>query len=57
MKQLRWLSTICAARPNGGPALSEIDGEPTDQPYGIREFGVRDINGVGIVFGQDIDHA
>src|ERR1043166_8948141 len=28
---------------------------PADQPYGIREFGVRDINGVGIVFGQDID--
>lgn len=27
-----------------------------DQPYGIREFGVRDINGVGIVFGQDIEH-
>ena len=25
------------------------------QPYGIREFGVRDINGIGIVFGQDID--
>ena len=31
--------------------------EPTDQPYGIREFGVQDINGVGIVFGQDIEHA
>jgi predicted enzyme related to lactoylglutathione lyase len=28
---------------------------PADQPYGIREFGVRDINGVGIVFGQDVD--
>jgi predicted enzyme related to lactoylglutathione lyase len=28
---------------------------PTDTPYGIREFGVRDINGVGIVFGQDVD--
>jgi predicted enzyme related to lactoylglutathione lyase len=30
---------------------------PADQPYGIREFGVRDINGVSIVFGQDIEHA
>ena len=28
---------------------------PADQPYGIREFGLRDINGVGIVFGQDIE--
>jgi len=29
---------------------------PKDQPYGIREFSVQDINGVGIVFGQDIGH-
>ena len=29
---------------------------PTDQPYGIREFGVSDVNGVGIVFGQDVEH-
>ena len=29
--------------------------EPTNQPYGIREFGVSDVNGVGIVFGQEID--
>ena len=28
---------------------------PTDQPYGIREFGLRDVNGVAIVFGQDIE--
>jgi predicted enzyme related to lactoylglutathione lyase len=26
---------------------------PVDQPYGLREFGVSDINGVGIVFGQE----
>lgn len=30
--------------------------EPTDQPYGIRELRIRDVNGVAIVFGQDIDH-
>ncbi len=29
--------------------------KPTNQPYGIREFGVSDINGVGIVFGRDIE--
>jgi uncharacterized glyoxalase superfamily protein PhnB len=34
-----------------------VTGEPTDQPYGIREFAVRDINGVGIVFGQEIEPA
>jgi catechol 2,3-dioxygenase-like lactoylglutathione lyase family enzyme len=32
-----------------------IASEITDQPYGIREFAVRDLNGVGIVFGQDIE--
>src|SRR5580765_5557064 len=26
---------------------------PTNQPYGIREFGVSDVNGVDIVFGQE----
>ena len=31
--------------------------EPADQPYGLRELAVRDINGVRIVFGQDIEHA
>jgi catechol 2,3-dioxygenase-like lactoylglutathione lyase family enzyme len=34
---------------------AEVAAGPKDQPYGIREFGVRDINGVGIVFGQDIE--
>src|SRR5258706_11209493 len=33
---------------------AEVATAPKDQSYGIREFGVRDINGVGIVFGQDI---
>ncbi len=27
---------------------------PTDRPYQIREFTVRDLNGIDIVFGQDI---
>jgi predicted enzyme related to lactoylglutathione lyase len=29
--------------------------EPSNQPYGIREFRVSDVNGVGIAFGQEID--
>jgi predicted enzyme related to lactoylglutathione lyase len=33
----------------------DVTSKPKNQPYGLREFGVRDINGVGIVFGQDID--
>ena len=35
---------------------ANIAKEPTNQPYGIREFGLSDVNGVGIVFGQDIEH-
>lgn len=31
-----------------------VASHPTDQPYGIREFSLRDLNDVGIVFGQDI---
>jgi predicted enzyme related to lactoylglutathione lyase len=34
---------------------AKVGHEPTDQPYGIREFGLSDINGMGIVFGQDIE--
>ena len=34
---------------------AEVAKEPTDQPYGIRELSLRDINGVDIVFGQDIE--
>src|SRR5881398_3015771 len=35
---------------------AEVATHPTNQPYGIRELAVRDINGIGIVFGQEIDH-
>jgi predicted enzyme related to lactoylglutathione lyase len=35
---------------------ASIAKEPTNQPYGIREFGLSDVNGVGIVFGQEIEH-
>ena len=35
---------------------AHVEHGPVDQPYGIREFGVSDVNGVGVVFGQDIEH-
>jgi catechol 2,3-dioxygenase-like lactoylglutathione lyase family enzyme len=34
---------------------AKVSAQPADQPYGIREFGLSDINGVRIVFGQDIE--
>lgn len=30
--------------------------KPANQPYGIREFSLTDINGVGIIFGQEVEH-
>jgi len=35
---------------------ARIGREPTNQPYGIREFGLSDVNGVSVVFGQEIEH-
>lgn len=29
--------------------------EPADRPYQMRDFTVRDLNGIDVVFGQDID--
>jgi len=34
---------------------AEVLEEPTDRPYRLREFRVRDPNGIDIVFGQEID--
>jgi predicted enzyme related to lactoylglutathione lyase len=36
---------------------ASVPDAPADQQYGIREFGIRDINGVAVVFGQDIETA
>lgn len=36
---------------------AQITVEPGDRPYGIRDFTVRDPNGIDIVFGQDIPDA
>ena len=34
---------------------TEVLGEPTDRPYHLREFTVRDPNGIEVVFAQEID--
>ena len=53
----QWVKDVDAYHKEIVARGAEVGAEPTDQSYGIREFGVRDINGVRIVFGQDIDHA
>ncbi len=52
----QWVKDVDAYHSEVVHRGAEVSTEPKDQPYGVREFGVRDINGVGIVFGQDIDH-
>ncbi len=34
---------------------AKIDYELCEQPYGCREFGVQDLDGYDIAFGQDMD--
>lgn len=51
----QWIRDVDAYHREIANRGADITGGPTDQPYGIRELAVRDINGVGIIFGQDIE--
>ena len=51
----QWVEDVDAVytevKENGGV----IEVEPEVRPYGIKDFSVRDLNGVLIIFGQDVD--
>ena len=51
----QWVRDVDAYHQEIANRGAQIASAPADQPYGIRELAVRDINGVGIVFGQDIE--
>src|SRR5262245_42539825 len=51
----QWLRDVDAYHDEIAKRGATIASPPANQPYGIRELAVRDINGVGIVFGQDVD--
>ena len=34
---------------------AKVEAKPEDQPHGIREFSIRDVNGLVVIFGQDIE--
>ncbi len=53
----QWLKDVDAYYQEVVDRGADVPKEPADQPYGIREFGLRDVNGVHIVFGQDIEHS
>lgn len=51
----QWIRDVDAYYEEVSARGAEITVMPADRPYGVREFSVRDPNGVDIVFGQDID--
>jgi uncharacterized glyoxalase superfamily protein PhnB len=51
----QWVQDVDAYHRELVDRSAEIAEAPTDRAYGIRELTVRDINGVNIVFGQDIE--
>lgn len=53
----QWVKDIDAYHKELVASGAKIASGPTDQPYGIRELAVQDINGIGVVFGQDIEHS
>jgi predicted enzyme related to lactoylglutathione lyase len=51
----QWLKNVDAYHRELVSRGVQIAAGPIDRPYGIREFAVSDVNGVSIVFGQDIE--
>ena len=50
----QWVKDVDAYHDEIVQRGAEIARTLTDQPYGLREFAVCDVNGIEIVFGQDI---
>ena len=50
----QWVRDVDAYHDEIAQRGGQIAAAPADRPYGIRELAVRDINGIGIIFGQDI---
>jgi uncharacterized glyoxalase superfamily protein PhnB len=51
----QWVRDVDACYNEVRERGAEIIAEPGNRPYGVRDFSVRDPNGVAIVFGQDIE--
>jgi len=51
----QWVRDVDAYHEEIAKRGAQIASVPANQPYGIRELAIRDINGIGIVFGQDIE--
>ena len=51
----QWVRDVDACYREVRERGAEITAEPGDRPYGIRDFNIRDLNGISIIFGQDIE--
>ena len=51
----QWVRNVDACYKEVRERGAEITAEPGDRPYGVRDFSIRDPNGISIVFGQDIE--
>jgi catechol 2,3-dioxygenase-like lactoylglutathione lyase family enzyme len=50
----QWIRDVDAYHGEVRERGAEVVEKPTDRPYHIREFTVRDPNGIDIIFGQEI---
>ncbi len=51
----QWVRDVDACYREVRERGAEITVEPGDRPYGVRDFNIRDLNGISIIFGQDIE--
>jgi predicted enzyme related to lactoylglutathione lyase len=51
----QWVRDVDAYHEEIARRGARVASAPADQPYGIRELAIRDINGIDVVFGQDIE--
>ena len=50
-----WVADVQALYQEYSRAGAKITQEPHVQPYGIRDFHLRDPNGLVLICGQDVD--
>ncbi len=51
----QWVRDVDACYKEIKARGAKIAVEPGDRPYGVRDFNILDLNGVSIIFGQDIE--
>jgi uncharacterized glyoxalase superfamily protein PhnB len=52
-----WVDNVDAMYQEILKTNAKLDYELCDQPYGCREFGIQDLDGYDIAFGQDLGPA